>query len=129
MMKWIVRFHDEFEKEFMAMAVEVQDELLARARLIATVGPTLGRPQVDTLAGSKHANMKEMRFDAGNGVWRVAFAFDPERSAILLVAGDKSGVSQKRFYRSLIDRADCRFNDHLKTLPSKRREPSYGTDA
>jgi hypothetical protein len=70
MMKWVVRFHDEFEREFMAMAVEVQDELLARARLIATVGPTLGRPQVDTLAGSKHANMK------GNALrcrqWRLA---------------------------------------------------------
>ena len=84
------------------MATEVQDELLARACILAKLGPTLGRPQVDTLAGSRHANMKELRFSAGGGVWRVAFAFDLERAAILLAAGDKSGVSQKRFYRTLI---------------------------
>jgi len=111
------------------MAIEVQDELLAQARVLSKLGPTLGRPQVDTLAGSKHANMKELRFRAGDGVWRIAFAFDPERSAILLVAGDKSGVSQKRFYRSLIDRADHRFDDHLNTLTDKRKEAKHGTDA
>lgn len=59
-------------------------------------GPALGRPEVDTLNGSKHANMKELRFRADGGVWRVAFAFDPERNAILLVAGDKSGTSEKK---------------------------------
>lgn len=73
--------------------------------------------------------MKELRFDADDGVWRVAFAFDLERAAILLVAGDKSGVSQKRFYRSLIDRADRRFDDHLKTLTNKRKEAKHGPDA
>ena len=51
--------------------------------------------------------MKELRFDAADGVWRVAFAFDPRRHAILLVAGDKSGVSQQRFYRQLIDKSRC----------------------
>ncbi len=71
------------------------------------------RPRSDTLNGSKHRNMKELRFDADGGVWRVAYAFDPERKAILLVAGDKFGGSQKRFYRSLIDQADERFDEHL----------------
>jgi hypothetical protein len=60
-------------------------------------GPQLGRPYVDTLKGSKFANMKELRFTADGGVWRVAFAFDLRREAILLVAGDKSGVSESRF--------------------------------
>jgi hypothetical protein len=50
--------------------------------------------------------MKELRFDANDGVWRIAFAFDPKRRAILLVAGDKSGISEKRFYRELICKAD-----------------------
>ena len=59
----------------------------------------MGRPRVDTLNGSRHANMKELRFTAGGGVWRVAFAFDPEGKAILLVAGDKSGIGERRFYR------------------------------
>jgi len=57
--------------------------------------------------------MKELRFDADGGVWRVAFAFDPERKAILLVAGDKSGVSEKKFYKRLIAIADERFSAQL----------------
>jgi hypothetical protein len=60
--------------------------------------------------------MKEGRFKAEGGVWRVAFAFDPERKAVLLVGGDKSGVSQKRFYKGLIDKADERFDEHLTYL-------------
>jgi hypothetical protein len=128
-MPWIVHFHDEFEPEFLEMAAEVQDELLARARLLTKMGPTLGRPHVDALAGSRHANMKELRFDASNCVWRVAFAFDPDRAAILLVAGDKGGISQKRFYRSLIDRADRRFDDHLETLAVARKGTGHGPNA
>ena len=89
-MKWVVSFHDEFDSEFDALSETVQDEMLAHARLLEQFGPQLGRPRVDTLKGSRHANMKELRFDADDGVWRVAFAFDPKRKAILLVAGDKS---------------------------------------
>jgi hypothetical protein len=103
-MVWTVLLGDEFEPDFAAMPEDAQDELLAIARLLQQFGPHLGRPRVDTLRESKHANMKEMRFDAAGGVWRVAFAFDPRRRAILLVAGDKSGVSQKKFYRDLIGR-------------------------
>jgi len=76
----------------------------------------LGRPHADTLAGSAYANMKELRFDADDGVWRVAFAFDPARQAILLMAGDKAGVAQKRFYKALIAKADGPFAEHLETL-------------
>jgi hypothetical protein len=115
-MPWIVRFGDEFEQEFLALPEGVQDELLAVARILAEYGPRLGRPYVDTLKGSKHANMKELRFEAAGGVWRVAFAFDARRQAILLVAGDKAGVSQDRFYRQLIARADKRFTAHLERL-------------
>ena len=57
--------------------------------------------------------MKELRCNAGDGVWRIAFAFDPERKAILLTAGDKSGVNEKRFYKKLIAKADERFDHHL----------------
>jgi hypothetical protein len=64
--------------------------------------------------------MKELRFDVADGVWRVAFAFDPERNAILLVGGDKSGGSEKKFYRRLIAIADERFDAHLAHL--KRRQ-------
>src|SRR6516165_5635374 len=96
-------------------------ELLALSRLLQQFGPQLGRPRVDTLNGSRHANMKELRFSAADGEWRVAFAFDPKRKAILLVAGDKSGVSEKRFYRQLIAKADERFNAHLNRLKKERK--------
>jgi hypothetical protein len=82
----------------------------------------LGRPYVDTLKGSKHANMKELRLDADNGVWRLAFAFDPNRKAIFLIAGDKAGVSKDRFYRNLIKKADERFDDHLRHLGKGQRK-------
>lgn len=85
-------------------------------------GPQLGRPHADTLKGSKHANMKELRFEASDGASRVAFAFDPRRRAILLVAGDKSGGSPNRFYRQLIAKADRRFSAHLEKLSARKKE-------
>ena len=115
-MAWTVLYHDAFLPELEVLSEGVQDELLALVELLIVSGPTLGRPHSDTLAGSKHTNMKELRFGADDGVWRVAFAFDPKRRAIVLVAGDKSGVAQKRFYKSLIATADARFIEHLETL-------------
>ena len=112
-MAWTVSFAAEFEPEFDAFPAAVQDALLARAILLEREGPSLGRPHADTLSGSRHANMKELRFAAAGGVWRIAFAFDPDRQAILLVGGDKSGGSERRFYKSLIARADDRFDRHL----------------
>ena len=67
------------------------------------------------------ANMKELRFTADGGVWRVVFAFDPKRKAILLVAGNKSGISERRFYKQLIKKADERFDTHLDRLKKDRR--------
>jgi hypothetical protein len=110
---WKVYFHPRFKPEFDALAAAVQDELLAMLIPLHEFGPRLGRPDVDTLNGSAFANMKELRFRADGGVWRVAFAFDPKRNAILLVAGDKSGTSEKRFYKRLIEKADQRYEEHL----------------
>ena len=83
-------------------------------RILGESGPLLGRPTVDTLKGSRHANMKELRFSAAGGVWRIAFAFDPERAAILLVGGNKAGLESGRFYRDLIRRADARMDSYLE---------------
>ena len=120
-MDWEVEFDPAFDPEFDALPIAVQDELLVQAGVLESFGPILGRPRVDTLNGSRHANMKELRFTAGGGVWRVAFAFDPERKAILLVAGDKSGIGERRFYRQLIQKADQRFDTHLDRLNQERR--------
>jgi len=120
-MTWEVEFDDAFEAEFLAFNQEVQDTLLATARLLVDYGPRLGRPYVDTLKGSRHANMKELRFEASDGQWRAAFAFDPQRKAVLLVAGNKSGDSQKRFYKQLIAKADRRFSTHLQKLKAAKK--------
>jgi hypothetical protein len=115
-MPWTVLFHEAFDLEFRELKEGLQDELLAHAKLLQEFGPQLGRPTVDTLKGSKHANMKELRFEWQREVWRVAFAFDPKRQAVLLAAGDKGGADQRRFYQRLISTADRRLDEYLAAL-------------
>jgi hypothetical protein len=115
-MVWRIYLHPAFEEELAQLDCGVRAVLASIIDDIRTYGPHLGRPQVDTLSGSRHANMKELRFKAADGQWRVAFAFDPARRAVFLVAGDKTGRNQRRFYRNLIAIADRRFNDHLSSM-------------
>jgi hypothetical protein len=119
---WIVAFDAQFAAEVDLMPPRVADELRAHALLLQQYGPHLGRPWCDTLKASKHANMKELRFSAGRGVWRVAFAFDPNRNAILLVAGDKKGADQTQFYKALIRVADARFTKRLAALAAASKK-------
>ena len=113
---WNAYFHPKFEAEVDELSDAVQDALATALSPLREFGPSLGRPDVDTLNGSKYANMKELRFRADGGVWRVAFAFNPRRNAILLVAADKSGVSEAKFYKRLIEKADSRYKEHLDDL-------------
>lgn len=108
-MPWPVVFHDALLPEVDALPRGVQKSLAAHIRLLIEFGPGLGRPSVDTLKGSRIANLKELRFSAENGVWRVAFAFDRTRVAVLLVMGDKQGVTASRFYKNLIAMAEARW--------------------
>lgn len=118
-MSWTVLLHDDFVDELDSWPADLQDELLAHAKLLEQFGSHLGRPTANTLKASHHPNMKELRFAWHKEVWRVAFAFDARRQAILLVGGDKAGSDQARFYRRLIAVADARYDEHLATLPSK----------
>ena len=115
-MEWSVAIAYEFEPEFISLPERVQDEILAQSLLMKQFGPGLGRPKVDTLNGSKHSNMKELRLVVSGRQWRLAFAFDPRRRAMLLVAGEKSGKNSRRFYRELLHKADERFQRHLNNL-------------
>ena len=117
---WAVEIHDEFEPEFRKLNISVQDAIVARVLLLKKYGPNLRRPYADTLSGSKFTKMKELRCPVHNGQWRVAFAFDPQRKAILLVAGNKLGVNQKRYYKQLIAKADKRFEQHLMLLKGRK---------
>lgn len=122
MASWTVLFHAAFLPEFDELQPAVQDELLVKVNMLRVLGPALKRPHADTLKGSKHKNMKELRFEAADGAWRAAFAFDPVRRAIVLVAGDKSGGSSDQFYRQLIAKADARFDEHLRVMRQKKDE-------
>jgi hypothetical protein len=122
---WDVEYDEAFVAELNAVTRDsgssaVLEEVLARVELLRRFGPHLKRPHCDTLHGSKHANMKELRFTLPDGEWRIAFAFDPRRRAILLVGGSKSGTSEKRFYRELIRVADKRLDEHLQRLKQKK---------
>jgi len=120
--KWEVCFDLEFFGEFEAWSEQLQDALLGSLGKLRAFGPSLGRPSVDTLKGSDYPNMKELRVDAEDGVWRVAFAFDPRRRAILLVGGNKTGISKERFYSTLIRVADARYRRHLKAIEAEERK-------
>jgi hypothetical protein len=116
-----VLFHGEFQPEFDALSENVQDELLARTEVLRQFGPQAGRPNVDTLQGSEFQNMKELRFQL-DGVWRFAFAFDPNRNAIVLVGGDKQDQDSKRFYKTLIATADRRFTAHIASIEEEKEK-------
>ncbi|MGA3372549.1 MAG: type II toxin-antitoxin system RelE/ParE family toxin [Terracidiphilus sp.] len=118
---WEIRFYTDFAPEFRGFSNDVQDELFALLVKLRRFGPQLGRDDVDTLKGSRYANMKELRFSVADEEWRVAFAFDPMRKAVLLTGGSKSGIPQRRFYKNLIRVADERFERHLATIVKERK--------
>jgi hypothetical protein len=108
---WDVEYTEEFGAWWEDLEPDDQERLTAAVELLEELGPSLGRPLVDTLKGSRHPNMKELR----PGTVRVLFAFDPRRTAILLLGGDKSG-HWKDWYVEAIPEADRLFDDHLKGL-------------
>jgi len=118
---WEVATSAYFDGWFAALGGEEQSEVIAKVNLLRVFGPQLPRPHADTLNGSLHANMKELRADTGRAVLRIAFAFDPNRRAILLIGGDKAGVNQKRFYRRLIEKADRIYDAHLMRIKAARK--------
>jgi len=84
-----------------------------KVELLEEYGPLLPRPHADTLKGSKLSNLKELRANTENHVFRVAFLFDEERKAVLLIGGDKKGKDEKRFYKSLIKQAEDIYRQYL----------------
>jgi hypothetical protein len=120
LMNWQVQEHEEYSKWFEAQKTGIQNEILAVVRILSREGPTLSRPYVDTLQGSEHPNLKELRVQYRGEPWRILFAFDPERRAILLLGGNKTG--NKRWYLENIPLADVRFTSHLNQLAKLQKE-------
>jgi hypothetical protein len=118
-MAWTVEFTDQFEGWWSGLSEGEQIDVDAKVRLLEELGPALGRPHADTVQGPRHANMKELRIQHAGRPYRVLFAFDPRRCAILLLGGDKTGNA--RWYDENISVADRLFDDHLRTLERERR--------
>jgi hypothetical protein len=112
-MGWEVEYTDEFGSWWSGLDDDAQDAIVAAVDVLEDRGPGLGRPLVDTVHGSRHPNMKELRPPAGN--IRILFAFDPRRAAILLIGGDKTN-QWRAWYEQMIPVADRLYDDHLATL-------------
>jgi hypothetical protein len=120
-MSWQVEYTDEFGAWWEDLTEDEQEQITAAVRVLEREGPALRRPLVDTIKQSKHQNMKELIPPASN--IRILFAFDPRRTALLLIGGDKSG-EWDRWYDRFIPVADDLFDEHLKTLEKEGQLPS-----
>lgn len=123
-MEWQIEEHEKYTEWFEVQDEALQDEILAVVGLLKREGPLLSRPYADTIEASKYPNMKELRVQYRGEPWRILFAFDPIRSAILLIGGNKTGNA--RWYKENIPIADKRFSEHLKHLEKKLEEEKDG---
>jgi len=119
-MAWTVLFDEDFNEWYKALEPGLQDEILANVEVLKQYGPNLNRPRVDTVKGSAFSNMKELRVQYLGDPWRILFAFDPQRNAILLVGRNKTG--KKDWYLAHIRIADKRFSRHLQSLESNEED-------
>lgn len=111
-MIWHVVTVEEFDNWFLLLTEEEQIDVLSYVKLLEVHGPNLGRPYVDSIEGTKRVkNLKELRVQHGGRPYRVFFAFDPKRRAVLLCGGDKTG--DNRFYQKMIPIAEREFLHHL----------------
>jgi hypothetical protein len=111
---WEVEYTDEFGAWWGTLTPDEQASLDAGVRLLERFGPHMSRPYVDTVKGSRHPNMKELRTQSKGRPLRTLFAFDPRRCVILLIGGDKTG--DDRFYDRVIPLADNLYDAHLDGL-------------
>ena len=118
-MQWSVEYTDEFGEWWASLSEDEQVVVAAKVELLEKFGPTLPRPHSDVIVTSRHSNMKELRGKAGESLLRVLYAFDPRRTAILLIGGDKSG--NKRWYEEFVPIADRLFEEHLAGLKKEDR--------
>jgi hypothetical protein len=112
---WLIETTDTFDKWFDELDDTDRENVLASLMVLKERGPMLSRPYADTVNGSRHSNMKELRVQSKGDPIRAFFAFDPKRKGILLCAGNKAG-DEKRFYDVMITIADREFTAHLEKL-------------
>lgn len=118
-MCWNVEYTDEFGVWWATLTNAEQEDISAVAELLTERGPDLPFPYSSGVEGSKHSHMRELRAQSGGQPIRVFYAFDPTRSAILLIGGNKTG--DKRFYKKMIPIADRLYDEHIAQLKREGR--------
>jgi hypothetical protein len=113
-MAWEIEVRDEFKEWYESLTDEECGSVNNVVEALAALGPSLGRPQVDTLKGSRYPNMKELRVQHQGRPYRILFAFDPRRTAYLILGGDNKGDSQ--WYADAIRRAGIIYAKHLEEI-------------
>ena len=117
-MAWEVEFTDEFEQWWHGLSESEQGKVDARVNLLMERGPNLGFPFSSQVKISRFPEMRELRGQAGGDPLRMLYAFDPRRTAILLVAGNKTG--EDRWYEKNVPVADRLFARHLRTIVKEK---------
>ncbi len=118
-MEWEVEFTDDFERWWTGLSEAEQEDVDAKVRLLQRHGPALRRPHSGSIHFSRHPNMKELVIQHAGRPYRVLYAFDPRRAAILLIGGDKTGDG--RWYEKFVPVADRLFAEHLAALPKEEK--------
>lgn len=118
-MTWDVLYTDTFEHFMLQLGETAQVAVLADIEVLRVMGPSLGRPRVDAVKGSKYPNMKELRVRHQWHPYRIFFAFDPLRRVVLLCGARKDGAGNKRFYRDMLRIADAEYGQHLEALTTR----------
>lgn len=116
-MAWNVATLKPFDKWFLGLTEGEREAVRAAIRLLAEYGPTLGHPHTSDIKGSKHGEMRELRVQVGGKPFRVLYAFDSTRTAILILGGDKTG--DDRWYDDNVPKADKLYDAHLASLPPR----------
>ena len=117
---WNVEFTDQFEAWWNSLSEDEQVEISAKVELLQEHGPTLPRPHADVIVSSRHSNMKELRGKVEERRLRVLYAFDPVRTALLLIGGDKTG--DPGWYDKFVPIADDLFDQHLREVEQERKK-------
>jgi hypothetical protein len=110
------RVPDQFEEWWKALDAETQEDIDVFVHLLEARGPALTRPHADTVKGSRHRNMRELIVQSRGHPIRILYAFDPRRTAILFIGGDKKGSTDEEFYGSYIPVADRLYDEHLEEI-------------
>ncbi len=118
-MEWEVEYTDEFGEWWNSLSASEQEDVNASVILLQRLGPALRFPHSSSVELSKYSHMRELRIQHAGRPYRVLYAFDPRRAAILLIGGDKTG--NDRWYETYVPVADRLYADHLKQLKKEKR--------